>query len=290
MNDSYASWRRGQGQIANGRQPQWPFGRPKVSAIATALAFICRRCHCAFVSAQWYENFFYGIANELWDKCMPPETTKAEAEFIAAELGCTSGAHLLDIPCGNGRHCRELASRGYRMTGFDISREYIEKAKALSPKLEWICDNMRDLSAIAKFGGAYCFGNAFGYLEHEDTVRFLAALSRALKPGGRFVLQSAAAEVVLPRFKEREWYEIGDMVFAEVNEYSAARSCIETKFTFIRDGKTETRPGRQFIYTAAEVQRMVAGAGLRIVNTYGGVDRKPFALGLEMLYVVAEKG
>ena len=242
------------------------------------------------MSTQWYENFFYGIANELWDKCVSPETTKAEAEFIVAELGCPPGVRVLDIPCGSGRHCRELASRGYRMTGFDISREYIEKAKGLSRDVEWICDDMRNLNAVAEFAGAYCFGNAFGYMEHEDTVRFLAALSRTLKPGRRFVLQSAAAEVVLPRFKEREWYEIGDMVFAEVNEYSAARSCIETKFTFIRDGKMETRPGRQFIYTAAEVQRMVAAAGFRIVNTYGSIERKSFALGAEMLYVVAEKG
>lgn len=260
-----------------------------VNGAAYSLAFARRCCHCAVVSTQWYENFFYGMANELWDKCMPPEATKAEAEFIAAELGCLTGARLLDIPCGNGRHCRELAQRGYRMTGFDISREYIEKAKGLSPDVEWICDDMRNLKAVAEFDGVCCFGNAFGYMEHEDTVKFLAALSRALKPRGRFVLQSAAAEVVLPRFKEREWYEVGDMVFAEVNEYSAARSCIETKFTFIRDGKMETRPGRQFIYTAAEVQRMLAAAGFRILSTYGSIERKPFALGSEILYTVAEK-
>jgi hypothetical protein len=49
------------------------------------------------------------------------------------------------------------------------------------------------------------------------------------------------------------------------------------------------RPGRQFIYTAAEVQRMIAGAGLQIAETCGGLDGKPFALGAEMLYVIAEK-
>jgi hypothetical protein len=79
------------------------------------------------------------------------------------------------------------------------------------------------------------------------------------------------------------------MIFAEVNEYSAARSCVETKFTFIRDGKAETRVGRQYLYTAAEIQRMLAAAGLRTVATNGGLDRKPFALGAEILYVVAEK-
>jgi SAM-dependent methyltransferase len=246
-------------------------------------------CQCPFMSTQWYENFFHGIANDVWDRCTPPEMTKAEGDFLAAALEGKPGSRLLDVPCGNGRHCRELAGRGYRMTGFDISREYIEKAKGLSPDVEWICDDMRNLDAVEKFDGAYCMGNAFGYLEHEDTVRFVAAVSRALKPGARFVLQAGAAEVVLPRFKEREWYEIGDMIFAEVNEYSAARSCVETKFTFIRDGKAETRPGRQYLYTAAEIQRMLVTAGLRTTATYGGLDRKPFALGAEILYVVARK-
>jgi cyclopropane fatty-acyl-phospholipid synthase-like methyltransferase len=242
-----------------------------------------------FMGTQWYENFFYGIANDLWDKCTPPELTTAEVDFLVSSLECKSGARVLDIPCGNGRHCRELARRGYRMTGFDISREYIEAAKKSSTDVEWICGDMKDFKAVSEFDGAFCFGNAFGYLEFADTVQFLNGVSRALKPGGRFILQAAAAEVVLPRFKEREWFEIGDMIFAEVNEYSAGRSCVETKFTFIRDGKAESRPGRQFIYTAAEVQRLLVGAGLGIVDVFGGLDRKLFALGAEILYVIAEK-
>src|SRR5688572_8334655 len=241
------------------------------------------------MSTQWYESFFHGIANELWDRCAPPELTKLEVDFLVDVLQLKPGAALLDIPCGNGRHCRELANRGYRATGFDISREYIDAASKSEAKVKWICDDMRNLKAVEEFDGAFCFGNAFGYMEHEDTVKFLGGVARALKPGGRFVLQAAAAEVVLPRFKQREWYEVGDIIFAETNEYSAARSCIETKFTFIRDGKTDVRPGRQFIYTAAEVQRMIAGAGLQIVETCGGLDRKPFALGAEILYVIGEK-
>jgi len=241
------------------------------------------------MSAPWYENFFYGIANELWDRCTSPELTRLEVDFLVETLQAKPGAALLDVPCGNGRHCRELASRGYQVTGLDISREYIEAASKLEARVKWVCDDMRNLRAAGEFDGAFCFGNAFGYMEHAHTVEFLAAVSRALKPGGRFALQAAAAEVVLPRFKEREWYEVGDIIFAEVNEYSAARSCIETKFTFIRDGRTEVRPGRQFIYTAAEVQRMIVGAGLQIIATYGGLDRKPFALGAEILYVIGEK-
>jgi len=88
------------------------------------------------VSTQWYENFFYGIANDLWDKCASPEMTTAEVDFLVGGLECKAGSRVLDIPCGNGRHCRELAKRGYRMTGFDISSEYSEAAKKSSTDVE----------------------------------------------------------------------------------------------------------------------------------------------------------
>jgi hypothetical protein len=54
-------------------------------------------------------------------------------------------------------------------------------------------------------------------------------------------------------------------------------------------GKRRAGPGRQFIYTAAEVQRLLVGAGLGIVDVFGGLDGKPFALGADILYVIAEK-
>jgi len=242
------------------------------------------------MSTQWYENCFEGTFIEVWDRCTPPELTKAEADFLVDVLQCKPGGRILDIPCGSGRHSRELSSRGYKVTGMDISRGYIERAKAQDTSVEWVCADMRGLSREKEFDAAFCCGNSFGYLEHEDTTKFLAALSRALKPGARFLLQTGPAEVILPCFREREWFEIGDIIFAEVNRYCAERSCVETTFTIIRDGKVETRPGRQYVYTIAEIQRMLGQAGLNTTAVYGALDKKPFDLAAKgYAYFLAEK-
>src|SRR6266699_6850020 len=82
------------------------------------------------VPSNWYENFFSGLALDLWRKAISPEQTKAEADFITDSLGCPAAAHLLDVPCGNGRLSFELARRGYRVTGVDIAEEFIEEARA----------------------------------------------------------------------------------------------------------------------------------------------------------------
>jgi SAM-dependent methyltransferase len=245
------------------------------------------------MSAQWFENFFSGIVNEMWTKCMPPEATRAEVDFLERALKCKRSARILDVPCGNGRHSLELAKRGYKLTGLDISKEYIDgarkAARAAGVAVEWICNDMRKLGGRAEFDGAFCFGNAFGYLEHADTRRFLKAVARALKPGARFVLEAGAAELVLPRFREREWCQVDDILFLEANEYCAEKSCVETTYTFIRNGKAETRSGRQFLYTVAETGRMLDEAGFKPIRFSGGLKDEPFKVGGEILHVVSEK-
>src|SRR5260370_39731581 len=84
------------------------------------------------VPSNWYENFFRGVALDLWRKAVPPEHTKAEADFLVQTLQGDAGSHVLDVPCGNGRLSFELARRGYRVTGVDISAEFIEEARSLA--------------------------------------------------------------------------------------------------------------------------------------------------------------
>ena len=74
------------------------------------------------VPSNWYENFFHGIPLDLWRKAISPEQTKAETDFLVDALQCHPGAHLLDVPCGNGRLSLWLARRGNRVTGVDINR------------------------------------------------------------------------------------------------------------------------------------------------------------------------
>ena len=249
------------------------------------------------MASQWYEDFFHGIANELWTKCVSPEQTRSEADFLADALAVKSGARVLDLPCGNGRHCLELAARGFQMTGMDLSEEFLRDARASAKaagrdEIEWIHGDMRRVDWQARFDGAFCFGNSFGYFDFGDMELYLSGLSRALKPGARFVLQTGAmAESILPHFKEREWMQIDDILFAFENRYQVAASCLETAFTFVRGGKVETRHGLQYIYTAAEIQRMLERAGLKTLHLYGSLDLQPFKLGAQMhyLYLIAQK-
>src|SRR5712691_4119860 len=149
------------------------------------------------IPSNWYENFFHGVSLDLWRKAILPEQTKREADFLVKALECEADSRVLDVPCGNGRLSFELAGRGYRVTGVDISEEVIEEAMSrLSPPadaggtdliapVDFIVGNMRNIEGEAIYDGAYCFGNSFGFLEYAHMESFLSGVTRALKPGAR---------------------------------------------------------------------------------------------------------
>jgi cyclopropane fatty-acyl-phospholipid synthase-like methyltransferase len=169
------------------------------------------------IPLNWYEDFFHGVALDLWRKAISPQQTTAEGEFLRQNLDCEPGAHVLDVPCGNGRLSFELAKHGYRVTGVDISKEFIEEARAsiagmINPsataggtdQVDFILGDMRRIEGDSIYDAAYCFGNSFGFLEYADMERFLQGVQHALKPGKRFVVETGmAAESVLPDFKEQ---------------------------------------------------------------------------------------
>src|SRR5574341_1288968 len=87
------------------------------------------------IPSNWFETFFHGVTLDLWRQAIPPEHTKAEAEFLIKMLACAPGARVLDVPCGNGRLSFELAKRGLSVTGVDIAEEFIHEARASVLKL-----------------------------------------------------------------------------------------------------------------------------------------------------------
>jgi len=246
------------------------------------------------MKSNWYQHFFYGVVLDYWRKLNPLEQTQQEADFLAEVFPLSTKPHLLDVPCGSGRHTLELASRGYSIVGIDQSRDFISEAKKqtenTSLSVEWVADDMRNISWEEIFDGAYCFGNSFGYLSHEDTVDFLSVLSHAIKPGGYFVLDtSMVAESILFNLEEHDWEQAEDIYLLMEHHYDSETSCLQTEYLFMQNGKFDTRSSWHLIYTVAEIRRLLEQVGLSTTALYGSLDKEPFELGSSHLLLVAKK-
>ncbi|MFD1547507.1 class I SAM-dependent methyltransferase [Nonomuraea guangzhouensis] len=245
--------------------------------------------------SAWYADFFTELPNAFWRAAVPEGTTAAEVGFVARVAGLRPGSRVLDVACGSGRHALELARRGYQVTGLDVSAEAIAHARATAAgerlDLDLRQGDMRALPADVRAEAAMCMGNAFGYLEHAGTQRFLADLRGLVVPGGTLILDYGfVAESLLPNLAlEEPPMTFGGVEAVSVNEYDTANSRWLTSFTFRRGTEEHRGTSVQYVYTAAEVVRLVAEAGFSGVELYGDADGTPFRLGSPRLLLVARR-
>ena len=239
---------------------------------------------------EWFETFFQGPAIDFWTRAIPPALTLADVDFLEKTFDVRPGSRLLDVPCGNGRHSIELARRGYHVTGVDLSDEFLAAARA-ELDADWRKGDMRELELEpSTFDGAFCFGNSFGYLDHAGVTAFLSALAGALKPVAKLVIEtSMTAESILPTIVQKRWHRFGDLMILSENRYDPWESCLNIDYTFVRDGTTDTRPTRSYVFTSAELRRMLDAAGFDTLSFHGGVAGEPYQLGSPRLLIIAQR-
>ena len=104
-------------------------------------------------------------------------------------LGPVNGLRVADVACGHGRMTRELARRGAAVTGVDISAALIGKARHAEQEeplgIQYIHADVTagGVLGVATFDAAAC---NFGLSDIDDLDAAIAAVSSALRPGGRF--------------------------------------------------------------------------------------------------------
>lgn len=242
----------------------------------------------------WYRDFFDEVVNDFWQHALPPEHTLAEVDLAWRELGLQPGQQVLDVPCGHGRHAVELARRGCRVIGIDISADNLARAKRAADEagvsLELKQGDIAELEALPACDAVLTMGNCFGYLDHAGSSRFVKMIGQALRKGGRWILDSGTvAESILPHLQSKLEFSKDGLTMRIHNRYLPLESCLETTYEFVGENGVKTCRNWHFVFTLAEIRRMLHIAGLVVVSTYTNTSNEPFEVGCPNLYLVAGK-
>lgn len=141
---------------------------------------------------QWYETLFENYG-EKYDNESFAQGTVGECDFIEKELAYDKSLKIIDIGCGTGRHCIELAKRGYWLTGIDLSESLLikarEKAEKNGLKIEFLKHDARDLPFEKQFDAAIMMCEGGFPLMETDEMNFeiLKNVAQSLKDNAKFI-------------------------------------------------------------------------------------------------------
>lgn len=194
----------------------------------------------------WFESFFGEDYFEIYRDSFPPERTAAQVDGIVSLLDLDAGARVLDLACGHGRHSIPLSKRGFDVTGYDLSEVFLERARAdaeaQGATVRWIQGDMRRLPFEGEFDAVINVFTAFGYFEDpEDDIETLRGIRSALRPGGRFLLETMHRDGLTARFQPQsvEKTSNGTIVLHE-RVWDLARDVINETVRVIRPDGTRT--------------------------------------------------
>jgi len=246
--------------------------------------------------AEWPVAFFDDEYLRIYLHEFTPERTEQEVDFIETALAPAPGDAVLDLGCGSGRHAIRMAKRGYRVTGVDFNPRYLELAAAEARRagvtVEWAARDMRALDFAGRFDHVYSFFTSFGYYAGEDNEGVLERIARALRPGGRLLLDVMNRDWLLARPQPRTWSqrEDGALVMEEIS-LDLRTSRVTSRLTMI-DPDKGAGPVKQFdlrAYTCGELTALLRRAGMRVREVWGGADRSEYSAESRRLILLAEK-
>jgi SAM-dependent methyltransferase len=221
---------------------------------------------------EWFEEWFGEEYLQLY-----PHRDAAEAEravsLIIGQVGFQGGWRVLDVACGAGRHARAFETAGARCVGLDLSAALLRVARRVTTS-PLVRADMRALPIRPRsMDLTVNLFTSFGYFDHDrEHAEALGEMVGTVRPGGWFVIDFLNARAVRSRLVPRETQRLNGMdVEVERSVSPDGRHVCKT---------IRTADGRRFservrLFGAAEIESMLAAAGVTVRLRFGDYDASP---------------
>lgn len=222
--------------------------------------------------AEWFDSPYYHILYNHRDE--------EEATFFINNLirflTPASGATMLDLACGRGRHAVHLHKQGFVVTAVDLSPSNIEYANAFAAEgLEFMVHDMRNLLSANCFDYVFNLFTSFGYFEHmHENYKSIRNMAAALKPGGKLILDFMNASRISKADCGNEVKAYEGYVFRISRKIDGNR--IVKQIQVEHGDSSHLYEERVMLLEKSDFEAFFAEADLRIENIFGSYSLDAF--------------
>ncbi len=191
---------------------------------------------------EWIDQFYDPELHEVEYGRYYADDQRAQwqSELIVKLLGIDKETAVLDLACGRGRHALRVAEEAARVTGTDRSPQAIALARQSAAEagvdnVTFQVEDMRDLAFRDEFDAAYNWYTSWGYYSDEENLDVLARVRQALRPGGRFLLELVARDLLVRSLPDRDFGLLPDgTVVTIVSTFDPATGRCTSRRTYYR--------------------------------------------------------
>jgi ubiquinone/menaquinone biosynthesis C-methylase UbiE len=245
--------------------------------------------------SAWWTSYFDAQYLLEYEPLFSPERDRREVARLMEILALPSGARILDVPCGQGRHAHLLAEAGFDVDGLDYSRDLLARAKqrGTAPTLRYTRGDMRQMPSrwSGRFDAVANLFTSFGFfVDPNDDVRVIAEFARVLKPDGILVWHGGSRDGVMRRFLDRDWWQTEDgTMIAHERSFDSLSGVLTVRSTWRGRKDSGEREHRIRLYTATRLAELCAAAGLIVEEAYDGWNPRPLSRKSSEMVLVARK-
>jgi 2-polyprenyl-3-methyl-5-hydroxy-6-metoxy-1,4-benzoquinol methylase len=231
--------------------------------------------------AEWFAEMFDERYLDFYEGLLDLSIAEEDVGFVDRALALASGARVLDLGCGFGRHALGLAHRGYRVTGLDLSEAMLERARAMAASghvtIEWLQRDMRDLDGLEPFDACICLYTAFGFFSDGENRHVLERVHDCLYPAGCLMLDVSNPLALMRAWPQRSWRESKNGVKLEATHFDALSGRAISRRTLFRPGGTRVDLPETSVrmYPPHELANLLRDSGFEIEQVYGGLRHEP---------------
>lgn len=233
------------------------------------------------ISTSWYEEWFDSSLYEKLYAYRDDEEAARLADLLEVELPEGRYRKVLDLGCGRGRHSLNMARRGYKVTGFDLSERAIQKARERAAgeglNINFRIHDMRE-PLDEQFDAILNLFTTFGYFDDDtENVRVLQAMSRMLRPSGRLVIDYLNPGNVVKSLQPHETGQIDSLKYDIRKEIDDGANMVVKTIRFDKkDGTTREYQERVKLYDLNWFKKHLALYNMMLIKCCGNYDGDPY--------------